>query len=80
MTGVYTLLARLVVLALVLLFVASSTHSARSRLLVAGAYTLTLALAWLLPYHSLAWLLLQLALGITLLIVGRWEHAPDEHF
>jgi hypothetical protein len=74
---VYGVLAQLVVLALVALFVFSPEHSARKRLLVAGAYGLTLIARYFLPQLALAVLLAQIALGIALIFVHRWEHGPD---
>jgi hypothetical protein len=73
-TIVYSGLAYLVVLALVAQFVLSSKRSARTRLLVAGAYALILIAGYLLPRFGLAVLLAQVALGIALILVYRWEH------
>ena len=70
----YSGLAYLIVLALVAQFVLSSKHSVRTRLLVAGAYALTLIAGYLLPRFTLAVLLAQVALGIALIFVYRWEH------
>ena len=70
----YSGLAYLIVLALVAQFVLSSKHSIRTRLLVAGAYALTLIAGYLLPRFALAVLLAQVALGIALVFVYRWEH------
>jgi hypothetical protein len=70
----YSGLAYLIVLALVAQFVLSSAHSARARLLVAGAYGLTLFAGYLLPRIALASVLSQVALGIALIFVYRWEH------
>jgi hypothetical protein len=74
---VYSGLAYLIVLALVAQFVLSSKHSVRTRLLVAGAYALTLLAGYLLP--ALAVLLALVALGIALIFVYRWEH-PKSSF
>jgi len=74
---VYSGLAYLVVLALVARFVLSSEHSARARLLVAGAYGITFIAGYLLPHFALAGLLGQVVLGIALIIVYRWEHSTD---
>ena len=71
---VYGGLAYLVVLALVAQYVLSSGHSARARLLVAGAYGLTLIAGYLLPRFALAVLLAQVAVGIALILAYRWEH------
>ena len=76
----YALIARFIVLALVLLYTASPRHSSRSRLLVAGAYIFTLALARFIPSFSLATLVLQVALGITLLVARRWERGAEASF
>ena len=74
----YSGLAYLVVLALVAQYVLSSEHSARARFLVAGAYALTLVAGYLLlPYFALAGLLGQVALGIALIFVYRWEHPTE---
>ena len=70
----YSGLAYLIVLALVAQFVLSSEHSVRTRLLVAGAYALILIAGYLLPRFALAVLLAQVALGIALIFVYRWEH------
>jgi hypothetical protein len=70
---VYNGLAYLIVLALVVQFVLSK-HSVRTRLLVAGAYALILIAGYLLPRFALAVLLAQVALGIALVLVYRWEH------
>lgn len=70
----YSGLAYLIVLALVAQFVLSSKYSVRTRLLVAGAYAVTLIVAYLLPRFALAVLLAQVVLGIALLFVYRWEH------
>jgi hypothetical protein len=59
------------------MFVLSPKHSTRTRLLVAGAYGFTLFMRYLLPQFALAVLLLQLALGIALIFVRRWEYGPD---
>jgi hypothetical protein len=76
LTVVYSGLAYLVVLALVARFVLSSEHSTRARLLVAGAYGITFIAGYLFHF-ALAGLLGQAVLGITLVIVYRWEHATD---
>lgn len=73
----YSGLAYLVVLALVARFVLSAEHSARARLLVAGAYGITFIAGYLLPQFALACLLGQVVLGIALIIVYRWEHSTD---
>ena len=70
-------LAQLVVLALVAWFLLSPEHSARTRLLVGGAYGLTLIARYVLPQFGLAVLLAQSALGIALIFVHRWEHSTD---
>ena len=70
-------LAYLVVLALVVWFLLSSEHSTRTRLLVAGAYGLTFIAGYLFPRFGLTTLLSQVALGIALIFVHRWEHGPD---
>ena len=54
-----------------------SGHSARARLLVAGAYVLTFLAGYLLPRFTLAVLLAQIALGIALVFVYRWEHPAN---
>lgn len=74
---VYNGLAYLVVLALVVRFVLSSEHSVRVRLLVAGAYGITVIAGYLFPQFALAGLLGQVVLGIALMIVYRWEHSTD---
>jgi hypothetical protein len=76
---VYSGLAYLIVLALVAQFVLSSKHSVRTRLLVAGAYALTLIAGYLLPGFALAAVLALVVLGIALIFVYRWEH-PKSSF
>jgi hypothetical protein len=71
---VFTGVAYLVVLALVVNFVLSSAHSARARLCAACAYGLTFFVGYLLPRFALVGLLGQAALGIALILVFRWEH------
>lgn len=73
----YSGLAYLVVLALVVRFVLSSEHSVRARLLVAGAYGIIFIAGYLFPDFALAGLLGQIVLGIVLIIVHRWEHSTD---
>lgn len=80
MTGVYTAIAHLVVLVLVLLFALSPLHSARSRLIVGFVYVLTLFAPRLWPSFPLASLLMQVVLGIVLIIWRRWEKGPEAFF
>jgi hypothetical protein len=75
----YNGLGYLIVLALVGQFVLSPEHSARTRLLVAGTYGLVFIAGYLLPQFALAVLLAQVALGIALLFVYRWEHPKDSN-
>jgi hypothetical protein len=80
MTGTYTALAQLVILALVVAFVVSPSHSARSRLVVAAVYALSFLAPFIIPMPALAPLLAQVLLGIALLIWRRWELGPEAHF
>jgi type III secretory pathway component EscU len=73
----YSGLAYFIVLVLVAQFVLSSGHSTRTRLLVAGTYGLIFLAGYLLPQLALAVLLAQVALGIVLIFVYRWEHPKD---
>ena len=70
-------LAQLIVLSLVVLFILSSEHSTRSRLLVAGAYGLIFITGYLLPRFVVAVLIAKVALGIALILVHTWEHGKD---
>jgi hypothetical protein len=80
MTGVYTGLAQLVVLVLVLLFALFPGHSLRSRLIVGCAYLLAVGLPRLMPLSPLVPLLMQVLLGIVLLIWRRWDKGPEALF
>ena len=70
-------LAFFIVLALVAQFVLSPEHSVRARLLVAGAYSLILSGRYLLPQFEVAVLVVQVAFGIALIFVYRWQHPTD---
>jgi hypothetical protein len=76
----YSLLAQAVVLALVLWFVGSPTHSSRWRLVVLAVYLTILLAPRILFKFALPSLLAQMALGVTLILVRRWEKGPESVF
>ena len=76
----YSLLGQVVVLALVLMFVSSPTHSVRWRLVVPAVYLATLLAPRVLFVLAIPSLVAQMALGVTLILVRRWEKGPESVF